>query len=151
MSCDNRRLRILELIKKHKIGRQEQLVEYLNTEGYNVTQATVSRDINELKLKKIKENGSFRYVQSPRDYSTGDEKISTIFRQTVHSIASSGNLIVIKTMAGSANAVCAMIDSFEIEGVLGTIAGDDCIFVATDADAADSVASRFRAYLTSNK
>jgi len=151
MSCDNRRLRILELIKKYNIGRQEQLVELLNAEGYNVTQATVSRDINELKLKKIKENGAFRYIQNTREYASGDEKISTIFRQTVHSIVSSGNLIVIKTLAGSANAVCAIIDGFEIEGVLGSIAGDDCIFVAADSDVAGKVADRFRAYLTENK
>lgn len=151
MSCDNRRLRILELIKKYNIGRQEELVDLLNSEGYNVTQATVSRDINELKLKKIKENGSFRYVQSARDYGSDEEKVSTIFRQTVHSIVSSGNLIVIKTLAGSANAVCAIIDGFEIEGVLGSIAGDDCIFVAADADVVEKVASRFRAYLTANR
>ena len=151
MACDNRRLRILELIKKYNIGRQEQLVEFLNAEGYNVTQATVSRDINELKLKKIKENGAFRYVQSTHDYASGDEKISTIFRQTVHSIVSTGNLIVIKTLAGSANAVCAIIDGFEIDGVLGSIAGDDCIFVAADADVAEKIAARFRAYLTDNR
>ena len=151
MSCDNRRLRILELIKKYNIGRQEELVDLLNSEGYNVTQATVSRDINELKLKKIKENGSFRYVQSTRDYASGEEKVSTIFRQTVHSIVSSGNLIVIKTLAGSANAVCAIIDGFEIEGVLGSVAGDDCIFVAADAAVVEKVASRFRAYLTANR
>ena len=151
MACDNRRLRILELIKKYNIGRQEQLVELLNAEGYNVTQATVSRDINELKLKKIKENGAFRYVQSSREYGSGDEKVSTIFKQTVHSIVSSGNLIVIKTLAGSANAVCALIDSFELEGVLGTIAGDDCIFVASDVDSTEKVASYFRTYLSSNR
>ncbi|MBO4473262.1 MAG: arginine repressor [Clostridia bacterium] len=144
-------MRILELIKKYNIGRQEQLVELLNAEGYNVTQATVSRDINELRLKKVKENGAFRYVQSSRELTSGDERISTIFRQTVHSIVASGNLIVIKTLAGSANAVCAIIDGFEIEGVLGSIAGDDCIFVAADVDVAEKVAARFRAYLTTNK
>lgn len=151
MSCDNRRLRILELIKKYNIGRQEQLVELLNAEGYNVTQATVSRDINELRLKKVKENGAFRYVQSSREFASGDERVSTIFRQTVHSIVSSGNLIVIKTLAGSANAVCAIIDGFEIEGVLGSIAGDDCIFVAAEVDVAEKIAARFRAYLATNK
>jgi len=151
MACDNRRLRILELIKKYNVSRQEQLVELLNAEGYNVTQATVSRDINELRLKKVKENGTFRYVQSAREYGSNDEKVATIFKQTVHSIVASGNLIVIKTLAGSANAVCALIDSFELEGVLGSIAGDDCIFVAADAAVAEKVASRFRAYLSSEK
>ena len=151
MACDNRRLRILELIKKYNIGRQEQLVDLLNAEGYNVTQATVSRDINELKLKKVKEDGAFRYVQSAREYGSEDEKVSTIFRQTVHSIVSSGNLIVIKTLAGSANAVCAIIDSFDIDGVLGTIAGDDCIFIATNADTSEGIVARFRAFLSENR
>ena len=151
MACDNRRLRILELIKKYNIGRQEQLVEYLNGEGYNVTQATVSRDINELQLKKVKENGAFRYVQSAPEYGAGDEKVSTIFKQTVISIVASGNLIVIKTLPGSANAVCAIIDNFEIDGVLGSIAGDDCIFVAAEAAVAEKVAARFKTYLSANK
>ena len=151
MACDNRRLRILELIKKYNIGKQEQLVDLLNAEGYNVTQATVSRDINELRLKKIKENGSFRYVQSSREFDSEDDKISSIFKQTVHSVVANGNLIIIKTLAGSANAVCAIIDSFELEGVFGSIAGDDCIFVAADASVVDSVAARFSAYLTAEK
>ena len=142
---------ICDLISEYEISTQEELTEKLVEKGFDVSQATVSRDINELKLKKIKENGTFRYVQSTRDYASGDEKISTIFRQTVHSIVSSGNLIVIKTLAGSANAVCAIIDGFDIDGVLGSIAGDDCIFVAADADVAEKIASRFRAYLTDNR
>ena len=105
MACDNRRLRILELIKKCNVGKQEQLVELLNAEGFNVTQATVSRDINELGLKKIKENGAFRYVQTSRDFDAGEDKTSSIFKQTVHSVVANGNLIIIKTLAGSANAV----------------------------------------------
>ena len=150
MACDNRRLRILELIKRYVIGRQEQLVELLNAEGFNVTQATVSRDINELGLKKVKENGTFRYVQALRDDSTGDDKISSIFKQTVRSVVASGNLIIIKTLAGSANAVCAIIDGFDLEGVLGTIAGDDCIFVAADASLVENIAARFTSYLSSD-
>jgi len=150
MACDNRRLRILELIKKYNVGKQEQLVDLLNAEGFNVTQATVSRDINELGLRKVKENGSFRYVQTARGDDAGDDKTSSIFKQTVHSIVANGNLIIIKTLAGSANAVCAIIDSFELDGVFGSIAGDDCIFVAADASVADEVAARFASYLTSD-
>ena len=151
MACDNRRLRILELIKKYTIARQEQLVDLLNAEGYNVTQATVSRDINELKLKKVKENGAFRYVQSAREYGSDDDKTSSIFKQTVLSVVANGNLIIIKTLAGSANAVCAIIDSFELEGVYGSIAGDDCIFVSADVAVVESLANRFRAYLSSER
>ena len=148
MACDGRRLRILELIKRFNIGKQEQLVDLLNAEGYNVTQATVSRDINELRLKKIKENGAFRYVQNVRDFDSEDGKIASIFKQTVHSVVANGNLIIIKTLAGSANAVCAIIDSFELDGVFGSIAGDDCIFVAADQSVVESVAARFSAYLS---
>ena len=150
MACDNRRLRILELIKKFSVGKQEQLVELLNAEGFNVTQATVSRDINELGLKKIKENGAFRYVQTSRDFDAGEDKTSSIFKQTVHSVVANGNLIIIKTLAGSANAVCAIIDGFELDGVFGTIAGDDCIFVAADSSVVDQIAARFSSYLTSD-
>ena len=147
MSCDTRRLRELELIRKFNIGRQDQLVEMLNAEGFNVTQATVSRDIRELKLKKVKENGAFRYVQSASPAPSGDDKIALMFKQTVHSVVVSLNLIIIKTLAGSANAVCAIIDNFNLNGILGTIAGDDCIFVATEPDMADEVAARFLSYL----
>ena len=148
MACDNRRLRILELIKKYNIGRQEQLVSYLNAEGYNVTQATISRDIHELKLKKIKDNGAFRYVQTLREQGDRPDKTAVIFRQTVHSVQSSGNLIVIKTLAGSANAVCAIIDGFNIDGVLGSVAGDDCILIATEMGSAARIADYFKSYLS---
>lgn len=148
MACDNRRLRILELIKKYSIGKQEQLVELLNAEGFNVTQATVSRDINELGLRKVKESGAFRYVQAARDAAVGDDKTAAIFRQTVLSVVANGNLVIIKTLAGSANAVCAIIDSFSLEGVFGTIAGDDCIFVAAEVAVAAEIATRFSSYLT---
>ena len=150
MACDNRRLRILELIKKYNIARQEELVDLLNAEGYNVTQATISRDINELKLKKVKENGVFRYIQKSRELGLRDDKMSALFRQTVKSVVANGNLIIIKTLAGSANAVCAIIDGFELDGVFGSIAGDDCIFVAADQAVAVEIAERFKAYLTEN-
>ena len=147
MSCDNRRLRELELIRKYKISRQDQLVELLNAEGFNVTQATVSRDINELNLKKIKEHGAFRYVQSETSSPDSEDKVALMLKQTVHSIMVSQNIIVIKTLAGSANAVCAIIDNIKVQGVLGSVAGDDCIFVVTEPNAADFVADKFRSYI----
>ena len=147
MSCDNRRLRILELIKKYNVGRQDQLVELLNAEGFDVTQATVSRDINELRLKKIKEGGVFRYVQMNSAEPSGENRISLMFRQTVNSVLVSQNLIIVKTLAGSANAVCAIIDGFEMDGVLGSVAGDDCIFVATEPFKAEAIAEKLRSYL----
>ena len=147
MSCDNRRLRILELIKKYNVGRQDQLVKLLNAEGFGVTQATVSRDINELRLKKIKEGGVFRYVQADAPATMNESKVSIMFKQTVVSVAVSLNLIIVKTLAGSANAVCAILDNFELDGVLGSVAGDDCIFIATEPGRAEEIAQTFRAYL----
>ena len=147
MSCDTRRLRELELMRKYNIGRQDQLVELLNAEGFNVTQATVSRDINELKLKKVKENGVFRYVQSTVSASEGENKIAVMFKQTVVSVVVSMNLIIIKTLAGSANAVCAIIDNFNMDGALGSVAGDDCIFVATEPGKAETIAGKLKSYL----
>ncbi|MCR4725670.1 MAG: arginine repressor [Clostridia bacterium] len=147
MSCDNRRLRILELIKKYNVGRQDQLVELLNAEGFGVTQATVSRDINELQLKKIKEGGVFRYIQADAPTMITESKVSIMFKQTVNSVAVSQNLIIVKTLAGSANAVCAILDNFNLEGVLGSVAGDDCIFIATEPGKAEAIANTFRSYL----
>jgi len=147
MSCDNRRLRILELIKKYNVGRQDQLVELLNAEGFGVTQATVSRDINELQLKKVKEGGVFRYIQADAPTMITESKVSIMFKQTVNSVAVSQNLIIVKTLAGSANAVCAILDNFNLEGVLGSVAGDDCIFIATEPGKAEGIANTFRSYL----
>ena len=147
MSCDNRRLRELELIRKYNIARQDQLVDLLNAEGFNVTQATVSRDINELNLKKVKENGVFRYVQSESSAPSNDDKVAVMLKQTVRSVLVSQNLIIIKTLAGSANAVCAIIDNIKVQGVLGSVAGDDCIFIATEPNSAEAIAAKYRSYI----
>ena len=78
-------------------------------------------------------------------------KVGSIFKQTVRSVVGNGNLVIIKTLAGSANAVCAIIDSFNLEGVFGSIAGDDCIFVAAESNAVEGIVERFKAYLTAEK
>lgn len=130
MARNNRHLRELELIKKHIISKQDELVTLLNAEGFNVTQATVSRDIKELKLKKVHDTEKgFRYVYDNNARVDKDDQLHSLFKQAVISINVSLNIIVIKTISGSANAVCALIDKMDITEMLGTVAGDDTLFI----------------------
>ena len=134
---------ILEIIAEKEIETQDVLTEQLRQRGYNVTQATVSRDIKQLRLvKKATERGSYKYaVQSSLDTKT-NAKYSSIMRETITSIKTAGNIVVIKTYNGMANAAAAAIDAVAGSIVVGTIAGDDTIFAATEnEDAAKSFAA----------
>lgn len=121
---------IIELINKEVISTQEELLNKLKENGYDVTQATISRDIKELKLiKKVGQNGRSRYAINKSvtdDYLT---KFYSILSGSVLSVDYAMNTTVVKCFAGMANAACASIDSMEWEGVVGTLAGDDTIFV----------------------
>jgi len=125
-----RQSKILELIDKTPIETQEELVEQLRSHGFNVTQATVSRDIKELGLTKILENGKYRYAYLGDSTKPNvNTKLINILRESVISVDSAGNLIVIKTLSGSANAAAMVIDKLSIDSVLGSIAGDDTLLV----------------------
>ncbi|NLK17602.1 MAG: arginine repressor [Clostridiales bacterium] len=125
-----RQSKILELIAKTSIETQEELVEQLKSHGYNVTQATVSRDIKELGLTKILENGKYKYAYLGDSAKANvNTKLINILRESVISIENAGNLIVIKTLSGSANAAAMVIDKLNIDFVLGSIAGDDTLLV----------------------
>jgi len=125
-----RQSKILELIDKTPIETQEELVEQLRSHGFNVTQATVSRDIKELGLTKILENGKYRYAYLGDSTKPNvNTKLINILRESVISVDSAGNLIVIKTLSGSANAAAMVIDKLNIDSVLGSIAGDDTLLV----------------------
>lgn len=118
---------ILALISEFEIENQEMLCEKLRERGYNVTQATVSRDINELSLEKtLSENGVSCYM---RARVANKRHFETIFSQAVTHIDSAGNIVCVKCHTGLANAACAMFDTMNIEGVVGTISGDDTIFI----------------------
>ncbi|MBR4780214.1 MAG: arginine repressor [Lachnospiraceae bacterium] len=128
---------ILDLISKNDIETQEELLELLKKSGYNVTQATISRDIRELKLTKIStEYGRQKYAvmmdQGSRDIS---DKYIRIFHDALVSVDTAGNILVLKTVAGMAMAVAAAIDAMHFEGVVGCIAGDDTIFCAVKTEA----------------
>ena len=127
-----RQTKILELIQKHSINTQEELLRILNENGFVVTQATVSRDIKELRLiKTLDSQGNYKYSPRQKDIAGISMKFQSIFYDTVTSIDRSDNLIVIKCLPGMAQGVCAALDSMSWDEILGTIAGDDTIFVAT--------------------
>ena len=121
---------ILELIQQYEITTQDELLAKLRENGFEVTQATVSRDIKELRLvKAMSPSGPYRYMASA---AQGDEylaKFYTIFSGSVISVDYAGNTCVLKCYAGMAQAACAAIDAMHFEGIVGTLAGDDTIFV----------------------
>ncbi|MEG0979963.1 MAG: arginine repressor [Oscillospiraceae bacterium] len=121
---------IIELINKDVISTQEELLKKLKENDYDVTQATVSRDIKELKLiKKVGQNGRSRYAINQSETDDFLSKYFSILSGSVLSVDYAVNTSVIKCYAGMANAACAAIDSMDWEGVVGTLAGDDTIFV----------------------
>lgn len=127
--------RILQLIREQEINTQEELAERLSQEGYPVTQATVSRDIRELRLIKVqkKEGGFFYSLQEPVR-SQGDQKYTRVLRDGVLSMGVGREILVIRTMSGMAMAVAAALDAMQLEQVAGCIAGDDTIMVALTSE-----------------
>ena len=127
-----RRSKIIELIGKYQIETQEELAERLEQSGYSVTQATISRDIRELKLTKVPVGDGAK-----QKYTLLQEKEADLFQKYVRvlqdgllSMEAAENLLVIKTLSGMAMAVAAAIDNLELSGVVGTIAGDDTVMCA---------------------
>ena len=124
-----RQSKILELIRENDIETQEMLADLLNKAGFNVTQATVSRDIRELKLTKATmQSGKQKYVATAKESSFVTERLNRVFRDGIVSIDYAQNIVVIKTLVGMAMAVAAALDSMENCDILGTFAGDDTIF-----------------------
>jgi len=125
-----RHSKIVELIGKHEIETQEELADYLNQAGFAVTQATVSRDIRELKLTKVQsESGKQRYVVLQNQGSFSD-KYMRILRDGFLSMDMAQNILVIKTVSGMAMAVAAALDALHFGEMVGCIAGDDTIMCA---------------------
>ena len=123
--------KIIELVNKYEIETQEELASLLNQAGFRVTQATISRDIKGLRLvKTLGSDGKYRYVSASRSSTDIRTNFSNLFSTSVNSIDIAQNLVVIKTLSGMAQAVCAALDSADYPSVVGTIAGDDTIFIA---------------------
>lgn len=122
--------KILELIEQHDIGTQEELLSLLRKSGFNVTQATVSRDIKELRLvKTLSSKGEYIYSTAKSENNNLSSKFDTLLMESAIKIDYVFNQIVIKCYSGLANAVCAALDSQHFEGMVGTIAGDDTILI----------------------
>ncbi|WP_432400769.1 arginine repressor [Wukongibacter sp. M2B1] len=126
----SRHAKILEIIEEYEVETQEELAEYLKKNGFNVTQATVSRDIKELRLIKVlTKNGRYKYAAIKQQESVISDRLIKIFKDSVLSIDHSGNIIVLKTLSGAANAAAEAIDVLDIKETVGTIAGDNTIFI----------------------
>ncbi len=124
-----RHTKILEIIKTEVIERQEDIAKKLNDRGYMVTQATVSRDIRDLNLIKQSIGGVVRYVLPEETSSAHAVKLIDIFSNSVVSVEEAENLLVVKTLSGTAHAAASAIDAMSNSMILGTIAGDDTILV----------------------
>ncbi|MBQ9514692.1 MAG: arginine repressor [Ruminococcus sp.] len=145
----NRHTKILELINKYPITTQEELIDYLRSDGYDVTQSTVSRDIKQLRLTKILlPDGSYRYQASPNSEKGAKNNFNTIFSSSVVSIEVAMNIIVVKTFSGMAQAACAALDMMAFDQVVGTLAGEDTIMiVCSDTDKAKECAANLHNYI----
>lgn len=124
---------IIDLIRNNDIENQSELAYRLQEKGYDVTQATVSRDIQKLNLIKVKSNGKFKYavVDNVGDF---EEKYIKIIRETVKSLDIAKNLLIVKTQSGMAMATAAALDGLVFDEIVGSLAGDDAIFIATKSD-----------------
>jgi transcriptional regulator of arginine metabolism len=126
-----RQKKILELIESFEIETQEDLAGKLKAMDFKVTQATVSRDIKELRLIKIMgKTGIYHYASFKDNTNQMSERIANVFRESVISVDHAGNLVILKTFSGAAMAASVAIDSMEWSEVVGCLAGDDTIFVA---------------------
>ena len=141
-----RQAKILELIQNNDVETQEELSAYLEKEGFQVTQATVSRDIRELKLTKVAmSNGRQKYVTLTEGTEDLSEKYTRVFHDGFVSMDMAQNILVIKTVSGMAMAVAAALDAMHLHEIVGCIAGDDTIMCAVrSVDDTVAVMSRLR-------
>lgn len=126
-----RHQKIMEIIQSHEVETQEELADLLSREGYSVTQATVSRDIKQLNLKKVQaSSGRQCYSATSAAESVRGDRLVSILTAGFVSMEAAQNILVIKTVSGMAMAVAAAIDAMSLSGMVGSIAGDDTIMCA---------------------
>lgn len=130
-----RQNKIIEIIKKYEVETQEMLAKLLEDSGFKVTQATISRDIKELHLIKSQTaDGKYKYVVGDTiENKPINDRFIKIFRETVQSINSSGNIIVLKTLSGCGNAAGEAIDNLNLKNIIGSLAGDNTLFLVIDS------------------
>ena len=133
-----RQSEILKIISERDIETQNQLLDALKERGIQSTQATLSRDIKDMRLvKELGPNGTYRYVASRNEADNYEDRLKNIFRESIVSYDVAQNLFIIRTLPGLANGACSAIDAMHVDGLVGTLAGDDTAFLAMrDAEAA---------------
>ncbi len=137
---NGRQKQILTIVSEHDVETQEELIVRLKASGFKATQATVSRDIKELRLIKMAtENGHYKYVQSVGEDGKSSAKFDNVLRETVISVRNAGPIVVVRTYAGMAMWAAAAVDVMQINCILGTIAGDDTIFIAVSDEVASDL------------
>lgn len=130
-----RQQKILELIASKEIDTQEELCSELIKLNFNVTQATISRDIKELKLYKVAgSTKKYKYACLDSGHDAVHDKMQTLFRECVVSINYANNIIIIKTMRGNGGTTCVFIDSLQLKEIIGTIAGLDNVLIVVDSN-----------------
>ncbi|MBQ8321909.1 MAG: arginine repressor [Clostridia bacterium] len=148
-----RQQKILELIEKYDIDTQETLINRLKENGYNVTQTTISRDIRQLNLVKgVSSKGEYKYVAPGARRTDSIPVLSSAITDSVIKIAAAGNIVVVRTFSGMANALAVCVDSLHHDDIVGSVAGDDTILlVVNDNESATNLASELRAAFGKNK
>ena len=140
----------MEIISTTNVETQEQLLAQLQNAGFNATQATISRDIKELRIvKELTSFGTYRYTTAVREVPvTFSGRLNTIFRECVTNFDYAQNIVVIHTLPGLANAAASAIDAMNMSVVLGTLAGDDTVFVVMrDGNSAAAFCGEIRSLL----
>lgn len=152
MSKQKRQEKMIELVERQEIETQEELAESLKKAGFPVTQATVSRDIRELKLTKIPTGrGTQKYVVLTNHESRLSDKYIRVLREGFISMDNAQNILVIKTVAGMAMAVAAALDAMKLDEIVGSIAGDDTIMVAVrSVEDTYAVMEKLRSFCAAN-
>ena len=138
--------RILELVSKYEIETQEDMIDRLRAEGYAVTQATISRDVKELKLTKaLTARGTYRYCVSQGRNHTGNVRLNNAMADSILQVDYSMNNVVIRTYPGLAQAVASSIDAMNMHSILGCVAGDDTIIIVSrDAESSEQISDKIR-------
>jgi len=139
---ERRRRAIADLIRRQPLASQEELAERLSAQGFAVTQATISRDLEQIGAVKVRRDGQLTYALADQVRDAPTPRLAGVFRDWVRSVDTAGNLVVIKTPPGSAHLVGVALDAAAIDQVVGTICGDDTIFAACRTAAAAKSLSR---------
>ena len=146
-----RQAQIMEIISNRNVETQEQLLQELQSAGFRSTQATISRDIKELRIvKELTSFGTYRYTAATDEVAgTFSTKLNTIFRECITSFDYAQNIIVIRTLPGLASAAASAIDTMNMSVVVGTIAGDDTVFIVMrDNNAAAAFCGEIKSLLS---